>query len=279
MPLRQVLELMADISGRRVRRIQVNGKVAEMVTATLEFIADHVTRRPPSGTAEGVRIALRAGALSIEKAQRELGYAPGPVEPVLRETIAHLLDAGHNQTEWGSTPSTRRSTVSRRAPVWRLIQSHNTVRDMLNDPGQWLAFVWSGWTTTWPTQLLAIIWILWVISWVVASFWSGQTKKHVMTSDSLKYRSPILVGADSLPAIDRQGTGRKAALAVWQPWHLRAGVPYRLPGSRSHGGREFISDVSGRTRSRTRKATRSLTPAPTGLCATRSIRGLSRECW
>jgi dihydroflavonol-4-reductase len=107
MPLSQVLELMGDISGRRVRRIQVNAKVAEMVTATLEFIADHVTRRPPSGTAEGVRIALRAGALSIEKAQRELGYAPGPVEPVLRETIAHLLDAGHNQPEWGSTPSTR----------------------------------------------------------------------------------------------------------------------------------------------------------------------------
>lgn len=107
MPLRQVLDLMAEISGRRVWRIQVNGKLAELVTGTLEFIADHVTRRPPSGTAEGVRIALRAGALSIEKAQRELGYAPGPVEPVLRETIAHLLDAGHNLPEWGSTPNTR----------------------------------------------------------------------------------------------------------------------------------------------------------------------------
>lgn len=107
MPLAQILELMADISGRRVRRIRVNGKVAELVTAALEFIADHVTRRPPSGTAEGVRIALRAGALSIEKAQRELGYAPGPVEPVLRETIAHLLGAGDNQGEWDSTPHTR----------------------------------------------------------------------------------------------------------------------------------------------------------------------------
>jgi dihydroflavonol-4-reductase len=107
MPLKRVLELMADISGHRVRRIQVTGRVAEMAAATLEFIADHVTRRPPSGTAEGVRIALRAGALSTEKAQRELGYAPGPVEPVLRETIAHLLAAGHNQPKWGSTLSTR----------------------------------------------------------------------------------------------------------------------------------------------------------------------------
>ena len=49
------------------------------------------------------------------------------------------------------------STVSRRAPVRRLIQSLKTGRDMLNDPGQWFAFALSGWTTIWPTQLLAII--------------------------------------------------------------------------------------------------------------------------
>ena len=66
---------------------------------------------------------------------------------------------------------------------------------MLQDPGQWLAFVWSGWTATWPTQLLAFIWIVWIISWVVASFWSGRTQKHVMTWDSRRYRILILFGA------------------------------------------------------------------------------------
>ena len=106
-PLKQVLELMEAISGRRARRLQVGGRVAEIATAMLEFVADHVTRRPPSGTAEGVRIALRAGALSTEKAQRELGYAPGPVEPVLRETIAHLLHKGHIRPEWSSALSIR----------------------------------------------------------------------------------------------------------------------------------------------------------------------------
>jgi nucleoside-diphosphate-sugar epimerase len=106
-PLKQVLELMETISGRRARRLQVGGRVAEIATAVLEFVADHVTRRPPSGTTEGVRIALRAEALSTEKAQQELGYAPGSIEPVLRETIAHLLDAGHNQPEWGLAPCPR----------------------------------------------------------------------------------------------------------------------------------------------------------------------------
>jgi dihydroflavonol-4-reductase len=58
----------------------------------IEFISDHVTRTAPPATVEGVRIARRATALSIEKARRELGYMPRPVEPVLRETIAHLME-------------------------------------------------------------------------------------------------------------------------------------------------------------------------------------------
>ena len=91
--LKNILQLMSAISGRRYISVPVPGRVAEMAAAMLEFIADHVTHRQPSGTAEGVRIALRATELSIEKAQRELGYAPRPVEPALRDTIAYLIGA------------------------------------------------------------------------------------------------------------------------------------------------------------------------------------------
>ena len=92
--LKKILQLMSTISGRSYVSIPVPGRVAEMSAAILEFISDHVTHRPPTGTAEGVRIALRATELSIEKAQRELGYAPRPIEPTLRETIAYLLGGG-----------------------------------------------------------------------------------------------------------------------------------------------------------------------------------------
>jgi dihydroflavonol-4-reductase len=91
--LKKILQLMAAISGRRHVCIPVPGRVAELAAAVLEFVSDHITRRPPSGTAEGVRIALRATELSIEKAKSELGYRPRPVEPALRDTIAYLLDA------------------------------------------------------------------------------------------------------------------------------------------------------------------------------------------
>lgn len=92
--LKEILRLMGAISGRRNLLMPVHGTMAEKTAAMLEFIADHVTRRAPSGTVEGVRIALRATPLSIDKARRELGYAPRPIEPALRETIAYLLGAG-----------------------------------------------------------------------------------------------------------------------------------------------------------------------------------------
>jgi dihydroflavonol-4-reductase len=116
-PLNEVLRLMADISGRRALLVPVPGRVAEMVTAILELVADHVTRRPPSGTVEGVRIALRARALSIEKAQRELGYAPRPVEPALRETIAQLLAPAAIAGDFVPAATPTYSTMSPESPV------------------------------------------------------------------------------------------------------------------------------------------------------------------
>ncbi|MGJ4887744.1 NAD-dependent epimerase/dehydratase family protein [Bradyrhizobium sp. HKCCYLS3077] len=89
--LSQILELMAVISGRKHVAIAVPGGFAELSAGMLEFISDRLTKRCPSGTAEGVRIARSASDLSIDKAKRELGYAPRPIEPTLRETIDFLL--------------------------------------------------------------------------------------------------------------------------------------------------------------------------------------------
>jgi dihydroflavonol-4-reductase len=90
-PLKDVLALMTA-SGRRKLFFPVPGSLAQLAAWMIEFISDHVTHSVPCATVEGVRIARRAAALSIEKARRELGYVPRPIEPVLRETIAHLMD-------------------------------------------------------------------------------------------------------------------------------------------------------------------------------------------
>ncbi len=109
--LGQILRLMTKMSGRRQFPIAVPGRFAEMGAKMLELIADHLTRKPPSGTSEGVRIALRASDLSIEKARNELGYAPRPIEPVLRDTIAHLLTLDDKRS--ASSLEDRRALSSR----------------------------------------------------------------------------------------------------------------------------------------------------------------------
>jgi dihydroflavonol-4-reductase len=89
--LRRLLEIVATISGRKALRVPIAAGIAQMTAAAMDFVADHVSRRPPTATVEGVRIALWSKPLSIEKSRRELGYAPHPIEPALRETIASFL--------------------------------------------------------------------------------------------------------------------------------------------------------------------------------------------
>jgi dihydroflavonol-4-reductase len=93
LPLGRVLALMTAISGRRKVFLPIPGRLAELAASVIEFKANYITGRTPSATVEGVRIARRASALSIEKARRDLGYAPRPVEPVLQETIARMVGA------------------------------------------------------------------------------------------------------------------------------------------------------------------------------------------
>jgi dihydroflavonol-4-reductase len=96
--LKNILRLVAEISGRRHLPVPVPGPFAEMIARMLDIVSDHITHRPPNGTAEGVRIARRSTDLSIAKARSELGYAPRPVEPTLRETLNDLRAAESSET-------------------------------------------------------------------------------------------------------------------------------------------------------------------------------------
>lgn len=93
---------------------------------------------------------------------------------------------------------------------------------MLRDPNRFLAFVWSGWIATWPTQLLVLIWLAWLISWVVGSFWSGRTDNQVMTWNSLAYRMPIFAGAVLFTPWTSQALGEKPI------WYVGDGGTYVL---------------------------------------------------
>ena len=92
MSLRTLLLTLEAVSGRKAFRLKFPLVLAGMTAAVMEFLADHVSSRPPAATVEGVRIASRSRALSIEKSRRELGYAPQPIEAALRATIESILE-------------------------------------------------------------------------------------------------------------------------------------------------------------------------------------------
>jgi dihydroflavonol-4-reductase len=97
--LKKLLAIVDVISDRSTLRIPIPAMIAQISAAMLEFIADHVTRRPPAATVEGVRIALRSKELSIEKARHELGYAPRPITVALKEAVECVLTKLQNLQE------------------------------------------------------------------------------------------------------------------------------------------------------------------------------------
>jgi len=89
--LGKLLRAVGAITGRKALRVPIPAGIARTTAAIMELVSDHVTHRPPAGTVEGVRIALRSQPLSIESARRDLGYAPNPIGTALRETVASLV--------------------------------------------------------------------------------------------------------------------------------------------------------------------------------------------
>ena len=88
-PLRRV-DMVVAIRRRNGIHVRIPAGFAHMIAAMMEFLADHVTRRPPAATAEAIRIAARSKALSSEKSRRELGYTPRPIELTLQEAIESI---------------------------------------------------------------------------------------------------------------------------------------------------------------------------------------------
>jgi len=87
-PLKKVLQLMG--SDQRPPQFAHSGSrppSPKVAAAVLELIANHVTRRPPLRDRPRVcsYSGLRgAGVSRSKKRNHELGYAPRPIEPVLR---------------------------------------------------------------------------------------------------------------------------------------------------------------------------------------------------
>jgi dihydroflavonol-4-reductase len=84
--LKQVLALLARISGRKEPRVRVPHVLA-LGAGYIDSTISYLLRREPQIPLEGVRMARHSMFVSGERARRELGFAPGPVAAALERAV------------------------------------------------------------------------------------------------------------------------------------------------------------------------------------------------
>jgi dihydroflavonol-4-reductase len=92
--LRQILELLARITGRRGPLMAIPHPIAWLAGAVSTGLAE-LTGKDPAVPLEAVRMAKKRMWVSHVKAQQELGFQPGPARAALEEACQWFLQQGY----------------------------------------------------------------------------------------------------------------------------------------------------------------------------------------
>jgi dihydroflavonol-4-reductase len=92
--LEHILNLLAGVSGLRAPKTRIPYALAYAAGLASTGWA-RITGRAPGVPLDAVRLARKKMFVSHEKAARELGYAPGPVEDALRRAVEWFRENGY----------------------------------------------------------------------------------------------------------------------------------------------------------------------------------------
>jgi len=96
MTLKQILGALAAITGRSAPRIRLPHVVALAAGYADEWFS-RLTGREPQIPVEGVKMSRHRMFVESDKAEKELGYVPGPVEPALERAVRWYEERGYFQ--------------------------------------------------------------------------------------------------------------------------------------------------------------------------------------
>jgi dihydroflavonol-4-reductase len=94
MTLKEILGALATITGRSAPRLRLPHAVALAAGYADEFFS-RLTGREPQIPVEGVKMSRHRMFIESDKAQRELGYQPGTVEPALERAVRWYDEHGY----------------------------------------------------------------------------------------------------------------------------------------------------------------------------------------
>jgi len=92
--LAQILERLAKITGRPAPKVRLPYFVAYAAGVVTTGLA-RVTGKPPMAPLDAVRMAKKKMWVSSDKATRELGYQPGPVDAALSRAVEWFQENGY----------------------------------------------------------------------------------------------------------------------------------------------------------------------------------------
>ncbi len=95
--LKQILDALAVITGRRAPRLRLPHAVA-LAAGYVDQVASFMLRREPRIPLEGVRMSRHKMFVDGSKAERELGFVPGPIEPALERAVRWYEEHGYVAT-------------------------------------------------------------------------------------------------------------------------------------------------------------------------------------
>lgn len=95
MSLREILATIADMAGQRPPKIRLPHNLLMPVAYIAQAWAWITKGGEPRVTVDGVRLSKKYMFFSIEKAKRELGFSPRPVEEALQEAINWFRENGY----------------------------------------------------------------------------------------------------------------------------------------------------------------------------------------
>jgi dihydroflavonol-4-reductase len=103
MTLREILETLARIARRRAPRLRLPHAVA-LAAGYADELFSRLVGREPRIPVEGVRMSRHRMFVRSDKAERELGYAPGAVEAALGRAVRWYEDNGYIRGRAGTKP-------------------------------------------------------------------------------------------------------------------------------------------------------------------------------
>jgi dihydroflavonol-4-reductase len=103
MTLKEILEALALIAGRSAPRMRIPHAVA-LAAGYADELFSRLMGRVPRIPVEGVRMSRHRMFVESGKSERELGYAPGAIEPALEKAVRWYRDHGYIRGCTGAKP-------------------------------------------------------------------------------------------------------------------------------------------------------------------------------